>query len=64
MRMDFFGTSGGRIARLRSITFDDLTGSPFLVVVTAALRTYSILVVVPLILAGRWPGRRKLNGKL
>lgn len=47
IRMDFFGISGVRIARLRSITFDDLIGSPLLVVVTAALRMYSILVVVP-----------------
>ena len=62
-RIDFRRFSGGRTARLISITCDNVIGSP-VAVVTFALRTYSMVERLPFIEAGKWPGRRKLKGKL
>lgn len=62
IRIELRGESEGMMARLMFRTWESFIGSPVLGT-RVALRTYSILDNVPFILAGRCPGRRKLNGK-
>ena len=62
IRIEFRGVSEGIIARLMLRMWESFIGSPVFGT-RVALRTYSMLDKLPFMLAGRCPGRRKLNGK-